>query len=104
MFKAIYSIKLQLQSNLAQAPDIAALARNAHMSQPKLRKMFRQAFGRTVFDYYQFLRMQESARLLKEKHLSVKEVGYQLGFSNLSHFARVFQMYYGLTPKKFSAS
>lgn len=100
--KAIYAIKLRLQSSLGEAPAIAALAKEAKMSEPKLRKLFRQTFGKTVFDYYQTLRMQEAARLLKEQHLTVSEVGYQVGFTNLSHFARVFEQHLGLKPKKYS--
>ena len=73
------------------------------MSEPKLRKLFRQTFGKSVFDYYQALRMQEAARLLKERRLTVSEVGYQLGFTTLSHFSRVFEQHIGLKPKKYSA-
>lgn len=101
--KAIYTIKLRLQSSLREAPAIATLAKEAKMSEPKLRKLFRQTFGKSVFDYYQTLRMQEAARLLKEQHLTVSEVGYQVGFTNLSHFARVFEQHLGLKPKKYSA-
>ncbi|MGI4870205.1 MAG: helix-turn-helix transcriptional regulator [Janthinobacterium lividum] len=101
--QAIYAIKLRLQSSLAEAPNVAALAKAAHMSEPKLRKLFRQTFGKSVFAYYQTLRMQEAARLLKEKRLTVSEVGYQVGFTNLSHFARVFAQHLGLKPKKYAA-
>jgi AraC-like DNA-binding protein len=101
--KAIYSVKLHLQSQLDQPPQIALLARDAAMSEPKLRKLFKQTFGKGVFKYYQSMRMQEAARLLGEKRLSVSEVGYQLGFTNLSHFSRVFEQHRGIKPKKFSA-
>lgn len=101
--KAIYAIKLRLQSSLGEAPAIASLAKEASMSEPKLRKLFKQTFGKGVFEYYQAMRMQEAARLLKEKHLTVSEIGYQLGFSNLSHFARVFEQHIGMKPKKYSA-
>lgn len=101
--KAIYNIKFYLQSNLDKAPDIASLAKEAGMSEPKLRKIFKQTFGKGVFEYYQYRRMQEAARLLKENHFSVSEVGYQLGFTNLSHFSRVFEQHIGLKPKKYSA-
>ena len=60
--------------------------------------------GKGVFEYYQFMRMQEAARLLKEKRLTVSEVGYQLGFTNLSHFSRVFEQHTGMKPKKYSAT
>jgi AraC-like DNA-binding protein len=102
--KAIYAIKLHLQSHSDEPPDIASLAREAGMSQPKMRKLFKQTFGKGVFEYYQSMRMQEAARLLKEKRLTVSEVGYQLGFTNLSHFSRVFEQHTGVKPKKYSAT
>ncbi|RYF69639.1 MAG: AraC family transcriptional regulator [Cytophagaceae bacterium] len=102
--KAIYAIKVRLQGHLDKPPHIAALAREAGMSEPKLRKLFRQTFSKGVFDYYQSARMQQAARLLKEKGLTVSEVGYQLGFTNLSHFSRVFEQYIGIKPKKYSAA
>lgn len=102
--KAIYAIKIYLQSHLDQSPNIAALAADAGMSEPKLRKLFKQTFGKGVFEYYQSARMQEAARLLKEKRLTVSEVGYRLGFTNLSHFSRVFEQYMGMKPKKYSVN
>jgi len=100
--KAIYGIKLRLQSQLDEPPNIAALAKAAGMSEPKMRKLFKQTFGKGVFEYYQLMRMQEAARLLKEKRLTVSEVGYQLGFTNLSHFSRVFEQHVGMKPKRYS--
>ena len=67
-----------------------------------MRKLFKQTFGKGVFEYYQSMRMHEAAKRLKEKRLTVSEVGYQLGFTNLSHFARVFEQHMGLKPKKYS--
>lgn len=101
--KAIYMVKQCLAERLEQSPDIAGLAREAQMSEPKLRKLFRQTFGKGVFEYYQSLRMQEAARLLREKKISVSEVGYALGFTNLSHFARVFELHHGVKPKKYTS-
>ena len=102
--KAIYAVKQRLQSRLDEAPDIALLAKQAGMSGPKLRKLFRQTFGKGVFEYYQSARMTEAARLLREKRLSVSEAGYQMGFSNLSHFSRVFEQHIGMKPKKYSTN
>ncbi|WP_428228658.1 helix-turn-helix domain-containing protein [Flavobacterium sp.] len=100
--KSIYAIKLRLQSALSESPNIALLAKEAGMSEPKLRKLFKQTFGKGVFEYFQSARIQEAARLLKDKHLTVSEVGYQLGFTNLSHFSRVFEQHIGIKPKKYS--
>jgi AraC-like DNA-binding protein len=101
--KAIYAVKSRLQVNLNTPPNIAAQAREAGMSEPKLRKLFRQTFGKGVFEYFQYVRMQEAARLLKEKRLTVSEVGYNLGFTNMGHFARIFEQHIGTKPKKYSS-
>lgn len=100
--KAIYGIKMFLQSHLDTPPNIGRLAKDASMSEPKLRKIFKQTFGKGIFEYYQSARMQEAARLLKLQ-FTVSEVGYQLGFTNLSHFSRVFEVHIGMKPKKYSA-
>lgn len=100
--KAIYAIKAHLETHLDEPPNIANLAVEARMSEPKLRKLFKQTFGKGVFEFYQSLRMQEAARLLKTNHLTISEVGYQLGFTNLSHFSRVFEQHIGMKPKKYS--
>lgn len=100
--QAIYKIKKQLHDNLECPPNVAKLANEANMSEPKLRRLFKQTFGKSVFDYYQYIRMNEAAKLLKEDKLSVSETGYKLGFTNLSHFTRVFEQHFGMKPKKYS--
>jgi len=99
--KAIYAVKLNLQSHIYEPLQIAALARQAGMSEPKMRKLFKQTFGKGIFEYYQSVRMQEAARMLRAERLSVSEVGYKLGFTNLSHFTRVFEQNIGVKPKKY---
>jgi len=99
--KAIYIVKDRLLNHPENSPNIALLAKEIGMSEPKLRKLFKQTFGKNLYDYYQTGRMQKAAFLLKEKRLSVSEVGYQLGFTNLSHFSRIFEEYIGVKPKKY---
>ena len=72
------------------------------MSPSKLKRLFKQIFGNSIFNYYQDFRMKEAARLLKEEKLSVSEVGYQLGFTNLSHFSRIFKKHIGMNPKQYT--
>jgi len=74
----------------------------ANMSPTKLKVLFKQIFGNSIFNYYQEFRMKEAARLLKENKLSVSDVGYQMGFTNLSHFSRVFEEHIGMKPKQYS--
>lgn len=99
----IYKIKEQMLKHIETPPVIETLAVNAGMSPTKLKRVFSQVFGNSIFNYYQGFRLKEAARLLKEEKLSVSDVGYRLGFTNLSHFSRVFEKHIGIKPQKFSA-
>ena len=102
--RAIYKVKEQMLEHLEIPPVINELAVCAGMSSSKLKRLFRQIFGNSIFSYYQEFRMKEAARLLTEEKLSVSDVGYKLGFTNLSHFSRVFNEHIGMKPKQYSRS
>jgi AraC-like DNA-binding protein len=98
----IYKVKEQILQHLQTPPVISKLAVGAGMSPTKLKRLFRQIFGNSIFSYYQEFRMKEAALLLKEEKLSVSEVGYRLGFINLSHFSRIFKEHIGMKPKQYA--
>lgn len=100
----LLQIRSLIISDLSVPPVIRDLAQVAAMSETKLKQLFKQTFGSTIYTYYQQARMDEAAFLLKQGKHSVGEVGYELGFSNLSHFSRLFEKHYGLNPKRYSYS
>jgi AraC-like DNA-binding protein len=102
--QTLYKVKERMLAHLETPPVIKDLALYAGMSPSKLKRLFSQIFGNSIFNYYQKFRMKEAALLLKEGKLSVSEVGYQLGFSNLSHFSKVFHEHIGMKPKQYSKS
>lgn len=99
---ALYGVRNALAASLDKPLPTGELVRLSGMNELKLRRLFRQVFGRGLYPYVQQLRMQEAARLLKEEQLSVSETGYRLGFTNLSHFGRVFEAHWGVKPKIWS--
>ena len=100
----IFVVRTAIIADLSSPPELSMLAKLAGMSETKLKHLFKQTFGDTVYNYYQNERMQEAAFLLKHTGNSVSETGYQLGFSNLSHFSRLFQKHFGITPKKYTST
>jgi AraC-like DNA-binding protein len=97
---AIYLVRNAIESSLDRSISTEEMIKLSGMNELKLRKLFSQIFGMGLNAYHQYKRMHEAARLLQEEHLSVSEVGYQLGFSNLSYFGRLFEAHFGLKPKK----
>jgi AraC-like DNA-binding protein len=88
-------------ADLSEPPNLKTLAKFANMSETKLKLLFRQVFGDSIYNYYQTARMDHAAYLIKQAGMTVSEVGHQLGFSNLSHFSRLFAKHHGRTPKKY---
>jgi AraC-like DNA-binding protein len=101
---ALYKVKSQMLAHLETPPVIKELAASAGMSPTKFKRLFKQIFGKSNFEYYQDFRMKEAAILLKQQKLSVADVGYKLGFTNMSHFSRVFEAHIGFKPKRYSKS
>ncbi|MES2809374.1 MAG: AraC family transcriptional regulator [Bacteroidota bacterium] len=98
----ILYIRNEVITDLSVPPVLSELAQLSAMSETKLKQLFKQTFGASIYNYFQQARMEEAAFLLKQGNHSVAEVGYELGFTNLSHFSRLFEKHYGLKPKKYS--
>lgn len=96
-------IRKAILSDLSQPPSLPDLAKLGGLSETKMKDLFRQVFGDSIYNYYQTARMEEAAYLLKHKNYSVSEAGYQLGFSNLSHFTRLFERHHQQKPKKYAS-
>lgn len=97
----IYKVRDLILTDINEPRVIKDLASQIGMSESKFKRLFKQIFGDSFFSYYQKFRMKEAARLLKENEMSVSQVGFSLGFSNLSHFAKVFEEHIGMKPKSF---
>lgn len=91
-----------LLADLGLPPQLPALARQIGLSATRMKQLFRQAFGTSPYDYYQVARMHEAAQLLHSR--SVSETGHALGFTNLSHFARLFEKHHRVKPKKYQTA
>ncbi|MGD8780894.1 MAG: AraC family transcriptional regulator [Ignavibacteria bacterium] len=100
----IFQTRKQLLESLHYVPPLKQLASNAAMSVSKLQKCFRQVFGKSIMQYALYEKMQLAKQLLDSKKYSVSEVGYQVGYSNLSHFTEAFKNEFGINPKAYRNS
>lgn len=89
------------QPGLLSFPSISSLAKTACMSPSKLKAMFKSVYGYSLYAYYNKNRMLRARNLMKELNLSIKEVGYEIGYSNLSQFTAAFKKEFGVTPKEY---
>ncbi len=93
--------KRLIDETIATPPTISEIAKGVFLSETKLKKGFKEAFGSTVYSYIKDRKMDEARSLLEEKRWSVTEVAYRIGYTNLSHFARSFRERFGINPNEY---
>ena len=81
-------------------PTFTSLTKIALMSSTSLKTKFKKMYGTTVFEYFQSVRMQRARILLLTHKYSVKQIGRQLGYSNLSNFTIAFKKEFNQLPRE----
>lgn len=89
-----------LMKDLSNAPTIKELSVIAAMSPSKLKKQFKDVYGMPIYEYFQKIRMQKARDLLMEGNRTIKAVGMELGFSNLSNFSLAFKKEHQVLPSE----
>lgn len=101
--ETLMQIRKNVLADLSIQPQLSELSSQFGISKTKMIQLFKQMYGDSIYSYYQSYRMEEAAFMLKHLNYSVSETGYQLGFSNLGHFSRLFKKHFDSTPKKYSS-
>lgn len=96
--KALQEAEHILNNNYTNPPTISQLSKMVALNEYKLKKGFREMFGKTIYEYVRELRMRNAKNLLENDNLSISQVAYMVGYINTSHFARAFKKKYGLNP------
>lgn len=97
---AIEKARSILESNMAEPPALDDLAADVGMSLSKLKQVFPLVFGMPPYAYLRKIRMEKAKGLLVHRKLSVTETAYEVGYTNLSHFAKAFTEHHGVKPSQ----
>ncbi len=84
--------------HMHNSPSVPELARMLGVSQRVLSQRCARFFQTSPARALLQLRVQYAQQLLTQTEMSVKEVGYRLGFSNPYHFSRVYKQIVGRPP------
>ncbi|MCY1721583.1 AraC family transcriptional regulator [Prolixibacteraceae bacterium Z1-6] len=99
-YNRLLKIKGFLLSNLERKVNIEDIASQFGISDSKLKRDFKTLFNTTIYKFYTHAKMDEAYRRLRTGNYSVMEVGYDLGYQNLSKFSQMFKKVKGINPKE----
>lgn len=78
--------------------SLAEFAHSVNLSVWRLCHIFKSDVGVPPIKYLRLLRMERAKGLLESSFLSVKEIAFQVGLNDESHFVRDFKSTYGFSP------
>jgi AraC family transcriptional regulator len=81
--------------------SLSELCKEIGTSPSRFTPLFRNSTGLTPHVYFNKILVEKSQRLLQSADRSVKEVAYELGFKDDSHFCKIFRHETRTTPKSY---
>jgi len=94
-----------VEENMTNADfSVDAFAKEVGMSTAQLYRKVTMITGYAPNDFMRHMRLQRAADLLMQKAGNVSEIGYQVGFNNLSYFSKCFKEKFGTLPSSFLGS
>lgn len=95
------SAKIKRIINSEPSASEADIAKSCSVSVSTLQRTFKYAYGKTVSEYKNDIRMAKAKKLLLLGMYSVEETAIMLNFCDSAYFSRCFKKHTGLSPKKF---
>lgn len=97
---AVQQAVLYINHHFREPLSLKSLAVQVHLAPNYLSELFQQATGMPFQAYLQNERLRFALSLLQSSAVSITEVCYISGFSNLSHFTRAFKKKFGCSPRE----
>ena len=84
--------------------SVESLAEEIGLSRSQLLRKITALTGVSVNELIRTFRLQKAAQLLGQNWAPVSQVAYEVGFSNLSYFSKVFKEHYGVLPSEYGVN
>jgi transcriptional regulator GlxA family with amidase domain len=96
--KRVEKIIQMMREDVRGELSLGEFAQSVNLSVWRLCHIFKSDVGMPPIRYLRLLRMERAKDLLESSFLSVKEIAYQVGLNDESHFVRDFKSTYGYSP------
>jgi AraC family transcriptional regulator len=101
---ALRRVRAYIDSHIGDRISLDELARQAGVSRFHFARQFRLSTGESPMEYLRHVRIERSKSILQSRGSTIAEVAARLGFSDQSHFTRIFGRLVGVSPGSFARS
>lgn len=94
-------IQSYISAHALEDISIQSVARQFNISPTYLSRLFKHTTGSSLMQYVIQRRMGEAQTLLLVTDLPITQIAQQVGYSNLSHFVKMFTQNIGISPRTY---
>lgn len=99
--RIILEIKEYIRQHYREKLSVAQIAANVYLSASYVCLLFKQETDTTIVQYITDLRIQESARLIRETNLRLLDISYEVGYQDMKYWSRLFKKSMGMAPSEY---
>lgn len=103
-----YSVSLKVENiikymhkNIASKLTLTELSARAQLSPAYLSKIFKDNTGYSLIIFFNKMKIDKAKELIIEGNKKIKDVAYEVGFSDEFYFSRIFKKIEGISPAEF---
>ncbi len=90
-----------INENCMSGTTLEGISEMLHVNPTYLSREFHRRFGITLGDHLTSVRIEQAKKLLALTSIPIKNISFNVGYSDPNYFARVFKRETGLTPLKY---
>jgi AraC-like DNA-binding protein len=90
-----------LKGHHLQKITLDDISNEMNMSSDTFCRFFKKTFNTSFFTFLNEYKVSISSKMLIDTDLSVSEIGYNVGYNNLTFFHRQFKKHLGMSPSKY---
>ena len=99
---ALRRVRTYIEDHIGERISLDELALQAGVSRFHFARQFRLSTGESPMGYLRRMRIERSKGILQTRGSTIAEVAARLGFSDQSHFTRIFGRLVGVSPGSFA--
>lgn len=96
--ETINIILAYLYEHYQEQIELTTLAELTFCTPSHIARLFKRYMGMTIISYVHKIRIEKAVYLMEEKKLAIKEAAEAVGYQNLNHFYKYFNIQMGVTP------
>lgn len=99
----VHQVVESVENNISRSEySIEELCRDVAMSRMQLYRKLKALTGLSANEFIRTMRLKRAAQLLEQNQLTIAEVTYEVGFTDLPYFRECFKKMFGVTPSEYA--